>query len=155
MYRSRNYKYATIFLVTETGKVYINYVLQKSQHLYQFYFSSITCNWLLPFKHIWQGKAFNCRYSFNAMIWERHTLVYLLNKETELIKKMKQQPEVRNKDCSRNTVSENLIHWLYQENTFFLWIDVKRRTNFLNFVVFLGDSIKQYKKDHSENLHSH
>lgn len=54
------------------------------------------------------------------MIWERHTLVYLLNKETELIKKMKQQPEVRNKDCSRNTVSENLIHWLYQENTFFL-----------------------------------
>lgn len=89
------------------------------------------------------------------MIWERHTLVYLLNKETELIKKMKQQPKVRNKDCTRNTAGENLIHWLYQENTFFLQIDVKRRTNFLNFVVFLGDSIKQYKKDHSENLHSH
>lgn len=67
------------------------------------------------------------------MIWERHTLVYLLNKETELIKKMKQQPKVRNKDCTRNTVSENSIHWLYQENTFFLQIDVKRRTNFFKF----------------------
>lgn len=54
------------------------------------------------------------------MQWERHTLVYLLNKDTELIKKMKQRPKVHNEDGTRNTVGENLIHWLYQENIFFL-----------------------------------